>query len=81
MNLYEILRTELDEKTYNWKILDKLNYVYLRSLQILSHDSRWDYTNNQLLRNELFDKEVNIFNLDDTRVICSSWARLYTELV
>ena len=81
MNLYEILRTELDEKAYNWKILDKLNYVYLRSLQILSYDSRWEYTNNQLLRNELFDKEVNIFNLDDTRVICSSWARLYTDLV
>ena len=81
MNLYEILRNELDEKSSNWKILDKLNYVYLRTLQILSHDSRWDYSNNQLLRNELFDKEVNIFNLDDTRVICSSWARLYSDLV
>ena len=81
MNIYEIIKKELDEKSTNWKILDKLNYVYLRTLQLLSHDSRWDYSNNQQLKNKLFDKEVNIFNLDDKRVICSSWSKIYTDLV
>lgn len=81
MNLYEILRNELDEKSSNWKILDKLNYVYLRTLQILSQDSRWNYSDNQLLKNELFDKRENVFNINDTRVICSSWSRIYSELV
>jgi len=81
MNIYEIIKKELDEKSSNWKILDKLNYVYLRSLQLLSHDSRWNYSDNQQLKNELFDKEVNIFNLDDNRVICSSWSKIYSDLV
>ncbi len=81
MNIYEIIKNELDEKPTNWKILDKLNYVYLRTLQLLSNDSRWDYSNNKQLKNKLFDKEVNIFNLDDKRVICSSWSKIYTDLV
>ena len=35
----------------------------------------------EILRNELFDKRKNVFNINDTRIICSSWSRIYSELV
>ena len=81
MNLYDILEKELEEKSNDWNIIDKLNYIYIRTLQLLSHDSRWKYSNNTNLKNELFDKEVNIFNVEDNRVICSSWSKIYSDLV
>lgn len=81
MNIYEIIKKELDEKSNTWNILDKLNYIYLRTLQLLSHDSRSKYSNNPNIVEELFEKEVNIFNLEDTRVVCSSWSKVYTDLV
>ena len=80
MNLYEIIKNELDEKD-DLQLLDKLNYIYIRTLQLLSYDSRWDYFSNSKLKDELFEKEVNIFDLDDKRVICSNWSRVFTDLV
>ena len=81
MNIYEIIKKELDEKSKDWNIYDKLNYIYIRTLQLLTHDSRWNYSTNQELKNNLFDKDVNVFNLDDKRVICSSWSKIYADLV
>lgn len=81
MNLYEIIKSELEEKSDNWFILDNLNYIYLRTLQLLSHDSRAKYSNKPNIIEELFEKELNIFNIEDKRVVCSSWSKVYTYLV
>ncbi len=87
-DLIEMLRGELDklasEKELN--TFDKIVYIYYRLCQIFNYDERWyTFDDDEKFIQELYDKEVNPHQVDDTTLLCSSFSTVcedvYNELL
>ena len=80
-NLYQILKDEIDEKGSNWTSKEITDYIYIRLCQIFNYDERWSCTLDDDFRNEIYDKEIDIFNVDTKKVVCSSFSKMFEMLV
>ena len=71
MNLVEQLAYELKDKHFTE--FEKVRYIYLRCCEIFSFDSKWHYTNlfnDTKLKEEIRNKEFDIYNIDSPLVVC-----------
>lgn len=79
-NLYEIISKEIEQKGSNWTSKEVSDYIYIRLCQIFNYDERWYYTEDVDFKNELYDKEIDIFNVTTRKVVCSSFSKMFEEL-
>lgn len=79
MNLLGVLKQEI----INYNIKDKLKiaqYIYIRIGELFEYDPIWLFAINEekeVIRN----KNIDIENVTDFKIVCFSWARLYTRLL
>lgn len=72
MNVIKLVEEELKDK--DWNIVAKVKYIYNRSCELFTYDSRYYYADYSFKR-ELKYKKIDLENVDDNRVVCSSHAR------
>lgn len=63
-------------KNKNWSLDEKCRYLYLQSCLLFSYDPRrkWlMYEPNEALTKEIWDRQINLNNVTDFNVICTSW--------
>lgn len=75
MNLYEILRTELEKKGKDWSLLERALYIYFRTCQCFNYDETY-YGGNMYTIGRRFD----MTKIDDYKLVCSTWSYLYKDL-
>ena len=80
-NLYELIKTELDTKAINWTAKEKIDYIYIRMCQIFNYDERWNYSTDSKLKDDIYDYNINIFNVDITKLVCSTFSKAFSDLV
>lgn len=87
MNLITTLYNELEENYQDDSVpsiantVGKIYYVYKRLCEIFQYDCRWYWAiDDQKLKDDIFDQEINIANVEDTKVVCSSFSKVYSEL-
>jgi len=73
MNILQILDDEL--KNTNWSQEQKLRYIYIRSCQIFSYDSKYNFLESKKEKEHIGNKKIDLENLTDNIVICTSYAR------
>lgn len=84
MNVLDILSKELSARSH-FSLDDKKRYIYLRMCQIFVYDTRYHYLNflntpeREKLRTEILDKKINLENVDDFNVCCSSFSYAYQD--
>lgn len=72
MNVIKMIEGEL--KNQDWDTIEKAKYIYNRSCELFTYDSRYYYADYHLKR-ELKYKKIDLENVEDNRVVCSSHAR------
>ena len=80
-NLYNLLDKELKEKGKNWATKEKMDYIYIRLCQIFNYDERWSYTSSEELRQIIFSKKTDIFKVDTSKVVCSTFSEIFKDLL
>ena len=80
-NLYNILNKELIEKGINWTTKEKIDYIYIRLCQIFNYDERWSYTSSEELRQTIFSKKTDIFKVDTSKVVCSTFSEMFKDFL
>ena len=76
MNLFEIINRELSDKHLNE--FEKVRYIYLRTCEIFSFDSKWhfaDLFDDYELLNFIAGRKFDIKDIDDRLVVCYSYTR------
>lgn len=72
-------------KNKNWSLDEKCRYLYLQSCLLFSYDPRrkWlMYEPNEALTKEIWDRQINLNNVTDFNVICTSWYKeVYLKLI
>lgn len=76
MNLYEILRTELEKKGKDWSLIEKALYIYFRTCQCFNYDETY-YGGNRYTADRKFD----MTKINDYKLVCTTWSYLYKDLV
>ena len=84
MNVLELLHQELKDK--NLTTEEKAYYLYIRSCQLFSFDTRYAYwellKDGHLFKRKICNREIDLENVDDFRVVCSSYTSyVYSELL
>ena len=80
-NLYDILRQELNTFGTNWTAKEKADYIYIRMCQKFNFDERWRYSNNKLLHDAIFDRELDITNIDLSKTVCNGFSRAFCDML
>ena len=80
-NLYNILNKELIEKGINWTTKEKMDYIYIRLCQIFNYDERWSYTSSEELRQAIFSKKTDIYKVNTSKVVCSTFSEIFKDLL
>ena len=80
-NLYDILRQELNTFGTNWTAKEKVDYIYIRMCQKFNFDERWRYSNNKLLHDAIFDRELDITNIDLSKTVCNGFSRAFCDML
>lgn len=83
MNVLKLLNEELKNE---WELEEKIRYLYIRSCELFSYDPRYkfmglfdDWKN---LESNIRYREIDLENVQDNLVICSSHAReVYSKLL
>ena len=73
MNVIETIHNELKDK--HLTDLERVRYIYVRCCQIFHFDSRWHYTSvwkDDELKKQIFNREIDLENVQDTSVVCRS---------
>ncbi len=79
MNVLDLLDKELKGKA--WSEETKSRYLYIRSGQLFSYDPRFFYANT-FLKKEILERQINLENVTDFRVVCTSWSeQVYAPLL
>lgn len=77
MNVLKLLKEELKDK--DWTLEEKARYIYIRSCQLFSYDERYDYYNlyfnGDIRLHELRNKLIDLENVIDNRVVCTSFSK------
>lgn len=77
MNVLDILDKELKDLGQNWSLAEKSRYIYLRSCELFTYDPRYDFcpfiTNGQELEREINNREFDLENINDNRVVCHTY--------
>lgn len=79
MNLLEILREEITKLNITDK-LEIARYIYIRTGELFEYDPIWNFGDFEE-REEVKNKNIDITNVTDFKIICFSWARMYNELL
>ena len=83
MNVLELLNQELNQNP-NWTLEQKHRHVYIRSCELFSYDYRYHFyhlcKNSFQLKNEMKLHKIDLENVEDSQVICTSHARVIYEL-
>ena len=78
MDVLQLLDDELKDKN-NWSLEEKARYLYIRSCELFSYDLRYRIFLNIYPRSkvtkEIVLKEIDLRNVDDFRVVCTSYSR------
>ncbi|MDE5539346.1 MAG: hypothetical protein K2J20_02545, partial [Bacilli bacterium] len=85
MNVLEVLYKELKEKSH-LSLDAKKRFLYLRACQLFTYDTRYHYVNllgdeGKRLRAEILGRRIDLENVDDFRVCCSSFSIAYQEVL
>lgn len=75
INLYEILKRELEEKGKSWCLLEKVLYVYKRTCQYFNYDETY-YGGNGYTETRRFD----MTNIKEFNLVCTTWSYLFKDL-
>lgn len=79
MNLIEKVESAISNP--DWDLYTKARYLYLKSCEYFTYDYRYYYGDINLTR-ELLNKEIDLENITDNKVICGSWAnQVYIPLL
>ena len=76
MNLISTLNEEITYKGLD--TFEKIRYIYLRTCEIFSFDSRWYYAGileDELLKNIVLNRPINLENITDYDVICHNYSK------
>lgn len=72
-------------KNKNWSLDEKCRYLYLQSCLLFSYDPRRKWLMcepNEALTKEIWDRQINLNNVTDFNVICTSWYKeVYLKLI
>ena len=71
----------LDGIDKNWSIKEKARYLYTKIAKNITYDERFSYSQNKKLLNEIYNREINIEEDEDTRLICRSSNLVYKQLL
>lgn len=71
MNLEKQLLQYIKTKK-DWDILTIVRYVYLEMCKLFSYDYKYLY-GTQEEKNEIYNKQPNIKNIENYDIVCSSW--------
>ena len=78
MNVIATLEKELKDRI--WTPDEIARYLYIRSGELFSYDPRYYYADDDLKR-EILNRKINLENVTDFRVVCTSWAsQVYVPL-
>ena len=75
MNVLELLNKELNDRK-NYSLEEKMRYIYIRSCEIFSYDSKINFLTG-LEEEEIRNKKIDLENVVDNEVVCSN----YTDYV
>lgn len=81
VNVIEKIMTGLDN---SWDDLTKARYLYLKSCEFFTYDERYLYlcTTNYSIIDDLRNREIDLENVTDNRVLCDTWSReVYNKLL
>lgn len=89
MNILQILNEELKNK--NWSLEEKERYLYLRSCQLFTFDTRYYFLNPNMnslkinnsisLLDTINNEEIDLKNVTDNRVNCRKWSKAYKKML
>lgn len=73
--------TILDGIDENWTIKEKARYCYTNICKNISYDERFIYSENTELLKKIYYREINVDKEEDTRVICHTANKIYSQLL
>lgn len=76
MNMEADIITNLENKGYN--DLTKIRWIYFYVCQMFSYDIRYSYANDDL-KKEIYDKNVNIQNVEDFEIVCYTISKVLVD--
>lgn len=71
----------LEDIDYNWSIKEKARYIYQNICKVSSYDERFAYGKNQKLLYTIYNREIDIEQDEDTRLICRTACKAYYQLL
>lgn len=78
MNMKDMILNELSKDDYKDDFV-KIRYIYLIVCNTFTYDMRFIYTNNLDLKNEIYNKDVKLDNVEDYEIVCYSFAKVLCE--
>ncbi len=72
MNILKMMEEELAANS-SWSLDQQKRHLYLRSCELFTYDTRYYYAN-ETLKNQIYNRFIDLTDVTDNRVICSSWA-------
>lgn len=68
-------------KNQNFDKFTLVRYIYLYLCQVFSYDSRFLNKNNAKLRNEIYNKKIDIRNVNDFEIICDTFSHIIVDIL
>lgn len=78
MNLKKLILSEIEGK--DWSELEVARYIYIRLGQLLVFDPLY-VVGTSAIKNKLFYQAVDVENLESNKIVCSTWSKIYSELL
>ena len=79
MDLVVKLKQEI-EKLQLQNSLEIAYFLYIRTGEIFEYDPRWEVASDKEAK-QIFEKKIDIHNISSFKIVCSSWAYLYADLL
>lgn len=81
MNLLNDMYKKLEKDFQNKSTISKIYFIYVRLCELFQYDSRWYWAiGEEKLKEEIFNKEIDITNITSNKVVCSSFSKMFCEL-
>ena len=81
MNLLNNIYKKLEDDFQDKDTISKIYFIYEKLCELFQYDSRWCWAiGEEKLRDEIFNKEIDITNVTTNRVVCSSFSKMFFEL-
>jgi len=79
-NLLEMLDDEINKHS-SWSSKEKADYIYIRMCQLFNYDERWRYTESEKLRGKIFDKMIDVTNVNTSKTVCSGFSNAFADII